>query len=294
MTRICAALVLLGAMAGSLAGAGVLRQAPVREDGFLVLAADFHVHGFPGDGALPMWSLRNEARRRGLDVIALTNHNQRLAGRLGRWASGDGTPLVLRGEEITTGHYHIAAVGIERRIPGTLTAADAIAAVHAQGGVAIAAHPLKVYWTGWPDAAKAALDGAEIAHPVALVNPGERDELIAFSRSARALQPHLAWIGSTDFHMRQPIGLCRTYVFAREYSEAGVLEAIRAGRTVAFDGDGRGYGDPGLVAAAERVRAAVPPDALEAMTGQRQMDASAMAEYFAPLKTWLDEQNARR
>jgi peptidyl-dipeptidase A len=35
------------------------------------------------------------------------------------------------------------------------------------------------------------------------------------------------------------------------------------------------------------------PDALEAIAGQRQMDASAMAEYFAPLKKWLDEQNAR-
>jgi peptidyl-dipeptidase A len=34
------------------------------------------------------------------------------------------------------------------------------------------------------------------------------------------------------------------------------------------------------------------PDALEALTGQRQMDAGAMAEYFAPLKKWLDEQNA--
>jgi peptidyl-dipeptidase A len=33
------------------------------------------------------------------------------------------------------------------------------------------------------------------------------------------------------------------------------------------------------------------PDALEALTGQRQMDATAMAEYFAPLKQWLDEQN---
>jgi peptidyl-dipeptidase A len=34
------------------------------------------------------------------------------------------------------------------------------------------------------------------------------------------------------------------------------------------------------------------PDALEAMTGQREMDASAIAEYFAPLKAWLDQQNA--
>lgn len=32
------------------------------------------------------------------------------------------------------------------------------------------------------------------------------------------------------------------------------------------------------------------PDALEALTGTRQMDATAMVEYFAPLKAWLDEQ----
>ena len=33
------------------------------------------------------------------------------------------------------------------------------------------------------------------------------------------------------------------------------------------------------------------PDALEVLTGQRQMDASAILEYFAPLQKWLDEQN---
>ena len=36
------------------------------------------------------------------------------------------------------------------------------------------------------------------------------------------------------------------------------------------------------------------PDALEALTGERQMDATAILEYFAPLKTWLDEQNKGR
>ena len=34
------------------------------------------------------------------------------------------------------------------------------------------------------------------------------------------------------------------------------------------------------------------PDALEAFTGTRQMSGRAMVEYFAPLKTWLDQQNA--
>jgi peptidyl-dipeptidase A len=34
------------------------------------------------------------------------------------------------------------------------------------------------------------------------------------------------------------------------------------------------------------------PDALEALTGARRMDATAIVDYFAPLKTWLDEQTA--
>ena len=33
------------------------------------------------------------------------------------------------------------------------------------------------------------------------------------------------------------------------------------------------------------------PEALQALTGERQMDASALGDYFAPIKEWLDEQN---
>ena len=36
------------------------------------------------------------------------------------------------------------------------------------------------------------------------------------------------------------------------------------------------------------------PEALQAMTGESRMDASALVEYFAPLKQWLDEQNKGR
>jgi peptidyl-dipeptidase A len=34
-------------------------------------------------------------------------------------------------------------------------------------------------------------------------------------------------------------------------------------------------------------------EALEAMTGEKQMDATAILDYFAPLKKWLDEQNRK-
>ena len=33
------------------------------------------------------------------------------------------------------------------------------------------------------------------------------------------------------------------------------------------------------------------PEALRALTGQEQMDATAILDYFAPLQKWLDEQN---
>ena len=34
------------------------------------------------------------------------------------------------------------------------------------------------------------------------------------------------------------------------------------------------------------------PEVLYEMTGERTLDASAMVEYFQPLKAWLDKQNA--
>jgi peptidyl-dipeptidase A len=36
------------------------------------------------------------------------------------------------------------------------------------------------------------------------------------------------------------------------------------------------------------------PDAMQALTGQREADASAILDYFAPLRRWLDEQNKGR
>jgi peptidyl-dipeptidase A len=36
------------------------------------------------------------------------------------------------------------------------------------------------------------------------------------------------------------------------------------------------------------------PEALETLTGEKRMDATALADYFAPLKAWLDEQNAAK
>jgi hypothetical protein len=252
--RSAVAAIVLGVGIGSLLDLNMPATAAASAE-YQILAADFHVHTFFGDGALPPWEIAAEARRRGLDVIAVTNHNQMIAARLGAWLAGHGSGLLLlKGEEITAPNYHLVAIGIGTSIGWRSSAADAIAAVHAQGGVAIAAHPVRNF-DGYDARAMTSLDGTEVASPTIYEDPRSVAELVEFDRRVKAHNPRVAPIGASDFHHRGPLGLCRTYVIANDRSEQAVLDAIRNGRTVAYDNEGHAFGEPALVQIVERHRA---------------------------------------
>jgi hypothetical protein len=76
---------------------------------------------------------------------------------------------------------------------------------------------------------------------------------------ASASNPSLAPIGSSDFHFGGALGLCRTYLLVDEISERGVLEAVREGRTVAYDSKGHLTGDPARVRAVQALVSHRPP-----------------------------------
>jgi predicted metal-dependent phosphoesterase TrpH len=245
--KAAAVLFIVAAVAGLLAP-NPRSGKPLRMGEYHVLAGDFHLHMFPLDETtLAPWDVVVEARRRGLDVIALTGHNQVWTAKVGRWfARRTGGPLVLAGEEIVTPSYHMIAVGIEQRVDGRGTAAESIAEIHRQGGVAIAAHPLRDFWPAYNRAAMLGLDGAEVLHPIAFAGPEYAAELREFYQR-RALTA----IGSSDFHGTSYPGFSRTYVFVHEVTEQTVLDALRERRTVAVDRDGRSYGDLELIRLAE-------------------------------------------
>jgi predicted metal-dependent phosphoesterase TrpH len=218
---------------------------PPRPGARRVLSADFHVHAFPGDGVLPAWELRKEAARRGLDVIAITNHNQRIAASLPT-GSRDLLPIVIPGQEITTPAFHLVAVGVRQVIDWRLPLPQMIDAVHAQGGVAIAAHPVKDSWRVADATALRRLDGTEAMHTLVETSSRGRQELLAFYGAAREQNRNVAAIGSSDFHAVAPLGGCRTFVFVDEVSERGVLDAIRRGQTVAADNHANVVGNTAL------------------------------------------------
>jgi hypothetical protein len=140
------------------------------------------------------------------------------------------------------------AAGIGEAVNADQPAAGAIADVHAQGGVAIAAHPSRRFNAYDGDATVAALDGTEASHSGIHFDDTFRHDLSAFFERARRINPGVAAIGSSDFHAMPPmLGRCRTYLFVTERTKAGVIDAIRSGRTLAVDGDGGLIGDPSLI-----------------------------------------------
>ena len=119
--------------------------------------------------------------------------------------------------------------------------------IHRQAGVAIAGHPTRRYWAVFDDNIVRELDGAEVLHTNAYVANEKAEEMRTFYRRAEKNGHHLLALGASDYHWFNSLGICRTYVFVRNNDEPGILEALRAGRTVVFDRDGNAYGNPELI-----------------------------------------------
>jgi hypothetical protein len=199
-------------------------------------------------GTLTPWGLVLQAQRQRLDVIGVTGHNETLDARVARGFARlvDNGPVVLVGEEITSKTQDLIAVGITATVPPSLSLVEQIAEIHRQGGVAIAPHPGREYWAPYAPAMPL-IDGAEACHPMIWEMGGRAAEAATFAQRTAATP-----IGSSDFHYSGRPGSCRTLLFVTEPTERGVLEAIRAHRTVVYGAGGRPFGDPALVRAADR------------------------------------------
>jgi hypothetical protein len=245
--RVGAMAALSVALVAGLAADRVPARVPNVVGGYRVLAADLHLHSSTwSDGTLTPFGLVLEAERQGLDAIAVTGHNEVIDSQAARWFSrAIGGPVVLTGEEILAHDHHVIAVGVDRVVDWRLPVAAVADAVHRQGGVVIAAHPVEGFWPAYDAAALDRLDGAEVCHPMIFARPEAQEELEAFAARAP-----LAAIGSSDFHGFGRMGMCRTYVFAADDSPNAILDALRAHRTVVYGPGGKTYGDPSLIALA--------------------------------------------
>lgn len=104
--------------------------------------ADLHVHTRLSDGGpSPEEVVAHVLRHTDLSAIAITDHNRLEGGlKVRDLAQRRGLQVVV-GEEVSTVDGHLLALFIEERIRPGLSVEETVAEVHAQGGLAIAAHP---------------------------------------------------------------------------------------------------------------------------------------------------------
>jgi hypothetical protein len=225
---------------------------PETRNGYLVLSCDFHAHTRFSDGLMSPWDLVVLGQRAKLDAFAITEHNQIFPAEMGRWWSRRVSgPTIVIGEEITTRHFHLLALGLRERVPA-MPARQAIDAIHEQGALAFAAHPTRRFWPVL-EPLRGELDGVEVMHPIAL-RPGSpqwnHEDIVKFHDEWPRGRPIA--IGTSDYHGGPVLGLVRTLVFAERNDEAAIMDALRAGRTVVESPRGRRFGDPDCIDALER------------------------------------------
>lgn len=105
--------------------------------------ADLHIHTiYSYDGTATVPAVLRRARELGLNVIAITDHDE-IAGALEavRLAPRYGVEFIP-GSEITTAEGDLLALFINEKIQPGLSLIETLLHVKEQGGVAIAAHPM--------------------------------------------------------------------------------------------------------------------------------------------------------
>lgn len=175
------------------------------------------------------------ARARGLDGIAITDHNTsecvdyfRKQGLIRE----DGMPvhdfLIIPGQEISTAEGHLLALGVELPSLKGISAAEAVQMIHSKGGVAVAPHPYDSFRAGIRESVleNLPLDAIEVFNAASTLKSS--------NRQAReyALRKGLSMTAGSDAHLPHAVGVSYSLISMKELSLKGVLEGIRQGPQV--------------------------------------------------------------
>ena len=198
---------------------------------------DLHTHTHHSDASGSLADLADAARRRGLDFVAVTDHNTNTSWPYLAEVGGDDL-LLIPGEEITTYYGHANAWGSSRwhdfRLRSPEAMAQIAAEVRAAGGLFSINHPRR-HGPPWELGTAFEFDCVEVWN-------GWwgwwNDEALALWEALLQAGRRVIAVGGSDRHQGKSdgaqaflkLGQPTTWVYASELSSAGILAGIRAGR----------------------------------------------------------------
>jgi predicted metal-dependent phosphoesterase TrpH len=200
--------------------------------------ADLHLHTTASDGMMSAAMVLNYVSlATPLDTLAITDHNtmdgyERAREFQSRYEHLQDITLIPA-IEVSSRAGHIIGLWVERVIPRDLSAEETIAAIHEQGGLALAAHPF-AWLPGLAEFTGVARRFLDLPFDAVETRNSTPTELLNNHRTTRANRAHtqpLAECGGSDAHFLWAIG--RTWTEYPGRGASALREAIATRRTEA-------------------------------------------------------------
>jgi predicted metal-dependent phosphoesterase TrpH len=200
---------------------------------YLMLSCDLHIHTtYSRDGESDIQTILNVAQERGLNAIAITDHDEILGAQEAIHMARTLTPdlLIIPGIEVSTREGHLIVLGITEVIERDLPARTTIKYAHEMNGLVIAPHPFHRYRHGVGRRDSQILlevDAIEVFNSRYIVGVVGSDN----NRAHRfAEKYHISKVAGSDAHQARHIGYGTTLIDA-EKNIPSILAAIQAGKT---------------------------------------------------------------
>ncbi len=186
-----------------------------------MLRLDLHVHTTHSrDGFCSVAEAVKAARARGLDGIAITDHNS-VGGHPEAKKLSRGEFLVIPGIEVSSSDGHILGLGVSELVPRGLPAGETVKLIRKMGGIAVAAHPFA------------------LGKKPSLVYKAKFDAIEAFNSRALFLsnrlarmfveRNHLPATAGSDAHFPDEVGLASVRLNCEKNVES-IFGEIKGGR----------------------------------------------------------------
>jgi predicted metal-dependent phosphoesterase TrpH len=200
----------------------------LKDDHFLKkqVRVDFHVHSYhSSDSTITPNDLVKYAKKRSLDAIAITDHNQ-INGALN--IAKKINLLIIPSIEISTRSGHLVGLNVRKIIPRGLSLEDTVDCIHDAGGLAVACHPFAWFKGSLGDNISEKFDAIETINSSAFPFNRCKEKAIKIAEKL-----NLAQIAGTDAHNPQSIGLAYAVLEAKPTIE-DIIKAIQEKRCQAF------------------------------------------------------------
>jgi predicted metal-dependent phosphoesterase TrpH len=199
--------------------------------------ADLHMHTiYSYDGTASVPAILKRAKQVGLDVIAITDHDEIVGARKALGLAPQYGIEVIPGIEITTAEGDLLALNITEKVERGLPLIDTVLKVGALGGFCIAPHPLAdgfgMKSLGAYSIMKA-LRNPDVARVLIGIETYNATALDRMSNHyAHLLGEHLgvAKFGNSDAHVAEAVGLGATEFEGKTVKD--LLKAIHRRKTV--------------------------------------------------------------